>query len=390
MTKKEKGKIQSAAARSDVGKASDHQIDNSCQNRVAIKLDDGPSGYRPQTLQLFRDKQVHATLFDLGVRIDDNPKVAAFAAREGHVVLNHTYYHPHLNALFAANPQLVEDEIRAADAAMRRSGTPYTLRGVRPPFGEANTGVTQLLASNGYTVYTTSMISSIDYEPSTTASFIVDDIVSHLRPGVIFTLHDGPIDTTAGANVLAALGPIIDQARALGYCFGVLDDKGNVTADRYVSSGKAIPQITRPVSYLPLVSEGTPPDPWHPTPQPLEISASHSPAAFAPGQVGNTLTLTVQNVSAKPTDGSTITVTNEVPTGLVATSASGDGWSCAGTTTTTCTRKDVAPAHTSYPPITITVNVTATVPSSITNSPTVTGHGGNVWVDTTSDVIEIG
>ncbi|MEV4760003.1 polysaccharide deacetylase family protein [Micromonospora sp. NPDC049559] len=390
LTPAEKGKVRSAAARSQVGTASDHQVDNSCQNRVAIKLDDGPSGYRPQTLRLFRDKQVHATMFDLGVRIDDNPAVAAFAAREGHVVLNHTYWHPHLDALFDANPRLVEDEVRAADAAMRRAGSRFTLRGVRPPFGEANTGVTRTLASLGYTVYTSSMISSIDYEPTTTPDYIVNDIVGRLRPGVIFTLHDGPIDTTAGANVLAALGPIIDQARALGYCFGVLDDKGNVTADRYVSSGKAIPQITRPVSYLPLVSEGTPPAPWHPTPQPLEISASHRPDAFAPGQVGNTLTLTVRNVSAAPTDGSTITVTDQLPTGLVATSASGAGWTCTGTATRTCTRADVLPAHASYPPITVTVDVTATAPAAITNSPTVTGHGGNVWVDTTSDVIDVG
>jgi uncharacterized repeat protein (TIGR01451 family) len=390
LTAAAKGKIQSAAAGSRVGTASDHQVDNSCQNRVAIKLDDGPSRYRPQTLQLFRDKQVHASMFDLGVRIDDNPAVAAFAAREGHVVLNHTYWHPHLNALFAAKPKLVVDEVRDAEAAMQRAGTQFTLNGVRPPFGEANTGVTQLLASLGNTVYTTSLIGTIDYEPTTTPSQIENEIIDQLRPGVIFTLHDGPIDTPAGANVEAALGPIIDRARALGYCFGVLDDKGNVTADRYVSSGQAVAQITRPVSYLPLVRAGTPPDPWRPTPQPLRISASHSPDTFAPGQVGNTLTLTVQNVSDAPTDGSAITVTNQIPPGLVATSASGTGWTCTATATRTCTRTDVLPAHTSYPPITITVNVAATAPASITNSATVTGHGGNVWVDTTSDVIDVG
>jgi uncharacterized repeat protein (TIGR01451 family) len=389
LTPEEKEKVQSAAARSQVGTASDHQIDNSCANRVAIKLDDGPSVYRPQTLQLFRDKQVHASMFDNGVRIDDNPAVPAFAAREGHVVLNHTYWHPHLNALFAADPRLVTDEVRDTEAAMERAGARFTFTGVRPPFGEANAGVTQLLTSLGYTMVTTGLVGTTDYEPTNTPTQTENAIVDQLRPGVIFTLHDGPIDTPAGANTEAALGPIIDRARALGYCFGVIDDKGNVTADRYVSSGQPIPQIAGPVSYLPLVRAGTPPDPWKPIPQPLKISASHSPDTFAPGQVGNTLNLTVENVSDSPTDGSTITVTDQIPAGLVATAASGPGWACTGTGTRTCTRTDVLAPHTSYPPITITVNVASTAPASIVNSPTVTGHGGNVWVDSTSDVIDV-
>jgi hypothetical protein len=182
----------------------------------------------------------------------------------------------------------------------------------------------------------------------------------------------------------------LDQARTRGYCFGVLDNKGNVTADRYVSSGQPIPQITNPVSYLPLVSPGTPPDPWKPTPQPLKISASHSPDTFAPGQVGDSLALSVQNVSDNPTDGSTTTTTDPIPAGLEASSASGPGWACTGTATIRCTRTDVLAPHAAYPPVTITVNVASTAPASITNSPTVTGHGGNVWVDSTSDAISVG
>jgi hypothetical protein len=34
---------------------------------------------------------------------------------------------------------------------------------------------------------------------------------------------------------------IIDAARQQGYCFGVVDDKGNVVADRAVSSGEPAP-----------------------------------------------------------------------------------------------------------------------------------------------------
>jgi peptidoglycan/xylan/chitin deacetylase (PgdA/CDA1 family) len=389
----QRGKIQSAAARSQVGTANDHQVNNECDNRVAIKFDDGPSVFRPQSLQLLRDKQVHVSVFDLGTRIDDNPQVDAFQVREGHVVLNHTYFHPHLNALFAANPALVTKEVLDTEAAIQRAGVQFTFKGVRPPFSEGNTAVRQLLADQlGYTVFLGANLDSTnDWDPAQTPAQTEAETLGQLAPGEILTLHDGPIDEPfpAGANTEAALGPIIDQARARGYCFGVLDNKGNVTADRYVSSGQPIPQITNPVSYPPLVSPGTPPDPWKPTPQPLKISASHSPDIFAAGQAGDSLALTAQNVSDNPTDGSTTTITDPIPAGLEATSAAGPGWACTGTATVRCTRTDVLAPHASYPPVTITVNVASTAPASITNSPTVTGHGTSVWVDSTSDVISV-
>jgi len=55
----ERAAIHAAAVVSLVGTADDHQVDNSCANRVAFTFDDGPSYYRPRTLQHFRDKQVH-------------------------------------------------------------------------------------------------------------------------------------------------------------------------------------------------------------------------------------------------------------------------------------------------------------------------------------------
>jgi uncharacterized repeat protein (TIGR01451 family) len=390
---RQRGRILAAAARSQVGTAKDHQINNQCVNRVAIKFDDGPSFFRPQSLRLLRDKQVHVTMFDLGVRIDDNPQVEAFEVHEGHVVLNHTYFHPHLNSLFAASPALVTKEVLDTEAAIRRAGVQFTFKGVRPPYSEGNTGVRQLLADQlGYTVFLGANLDSTnDWSPDQTPAQTEAETLGQLAPGEILTLHDGPIDEPlpAGANTEAALGPIIDGARAQGYCFGVLDSKGNVTADRYVSSGQPIPQITHPVSYLPLVSPGTPPAPWKPVPQPLKISASHSPGTFAAGQAGDSLALTVRNVSGKPTDGSTTTITDPVPSGLVATSASGPGWACTGTATITCTRTDVLAAHASYPPVTITVSVAGTAPASITNSATVTGHGESVWVDSANDQISV-
>jgi uncharacterized repeat protein (TIGR01451 family) len=154
-----------------------------------------------------------------------------------------------------------------------------------------------------------------------------------------------------------------------------------------VSSGRPIAQIVNPVPYNVLVRPGTPPEPFVFVDTPLEIAADHSPDTFTRGQSG-TLTVTVSNDSDAPTDDSTVTVTDAIPAGLVATAASGDGWTCSGTTTVRCTRAQILAPRSAYPPITITVNVAADAPSLVTNAPRVVGHGA-VWQDSASDPIEV-
>jgi hypothetical protein len=140
---------------------------------------------------------------------------------------------------------------------------------------------------------------------------------------------------------------------------------------------------------VPLAYPGAPPGPWALVPQPLQLEATHSPVVFVRGATG-TITLTVANPTADATDGSTTTVTHPLPAGLTATGASGPGWTCAGTTTITCTRTDVLAPGAAFAPITIGVRVAETAPAVIATAPRVTGRSGNVWIDTTADRISTG
>lgn len=83
-----------------------------------------------------------------------------------------------------------------------------------------------------------------------------------------------------------------------------------------------------------------------------------------------------------------MTVRDLIPSGLSATAASGSDWTCTGTGTRTCTRTDALAPHSSYPPITITVNVSSSAPGTIANEPEVTGHGG-AWTGDASDTIGV-
>jgi peptidoglycan/xylan/chitin deacetylase (PgdA/CDA1 family) len=385
LTQQQENAVLSAATRSDVGKPSDHSITNYCSKRIALTFHDGPSSYRPQLLRILRDKQVHATFWDLGVRAQANPQWPRYQVHEGHVELSHAFNHVHMDEL---TPTADKFEVDHNEYVMATIGAPLTFKGIRPPFGGSNPAVQQLLLSMGY-MYSLDQVEAADWIPRKPAAHIVRDVMRKLYPGAIIGVHDGPIDTTAGAQTIKAVGQIIDQARQRGYCFGTVDHTGQVVADRYVPSGEPIPPLVNPVPYhIPLAfgSQKDIPQPWVRIPSPIHISAGHSPSHFVQGQTGDRLTLSVANVSNDLTDGNTVTVTDRIPAGLSATSAGGRGWACKGTRTVSCTRTDVLTPHSSYPPITITVNVAGNAGAVITNAPSLLGHG-EMWTDETTDRI---
>ncbi len=126
------------------------------------------------------------------------------------------------------------------------------------------------------------------------------------------------------------------------------------------------------------------------TPPPdLTVTKTHS-GNFVQGGIGATYTITVNNAGSAPTSG-TVTMVDTLPTGLTATALSGSGWTCVFLATRTCTRSTVLAASASYPAITLTVNVAANAPASVTNMVTVSGGGElNAANSTASDVTTVG
>jgi uncharacterized repeat protein (TIGR01451 family) len=113
----------------------------------------------------------------------------------------------------------------------------------------------------------------------------------------------------------------------------------------------------------------------------LVVASTHN-GDFKQGQTGATYLLTVSNIGPKATDGSTVTVSETLPPfPFTITGMSGPGWTCnPGGFPQTCTRSDVLAGNTtgtisSYPPITLTVNVSISAPPQATNSVSVSGGG---------------
>jgi peptidoglycan/xylan/chitin deacetylase (PgdA/CDA1 family) len=252
------GVIGSAGATSSAAAATARQA---CRQWMALTFDDGPSYYRTQTLRTLRAEHVPATFFDVGMRVAANPQFAGFEAREGHLVLNHTWSHPHLPTL---TPAQVDSQVLRTEAVLRKAGAPMPFRLLRPPYGDVNDAVRAELVQLGYR-YVTWDVVAVDWDVATTSDQIRDTIVQAFRPGLVILMHDGPVDSAAGAADETALPQIIDRARQLGYCFGQLNRVGKVIPAELPASHAPIPEVINPVPYLPLqpYSRGQlPPEPY--------------------------------------------------------------------------------------------------------------------------------
>ena len=232
-----------------------------CDRWMALTFDDGPSFYRTTTLRTLRRTRVPATFFDVGMRVAANPQFAGFEAREGHLVLNHTWSHPHLPALTTAQ---IDSQVLRTQEVLRRAGAPMPFRLLRPPFGDVDATVSAELARLGYRHVNWDVV-AVDWDVATTSDEIRDTIVQAFRPGLVILMHDGAVDSAAGAADEVALPQVIDRARQAGYCFGQLGPTGTVVPATLRGSHAPIPEVINAVPYLPLSATSggrVPPEPY--------------------------------------------------------------------------------------------------------------------------------
>ena len=119
------------------------------------------------------------------------------------------------------------------------------------------------------------------------------------------------------------------------------------------------------------------------------IQKTHA-SNFTQGQSGAQYSISVVNSATTSTSGQ-VTVTDTLPTGLTLTGMSDGGagvWACTVGTATCTTSQSLAPTL-GYPPITVTVNVSATAPANVINTATVSG-GGSQGPATALDSTNIG
>jgi peptidoglycan/xylan/chitin deacetylase (PgdA/CDA1 family) len=157
---------------------------------------------------------VKATFFMLGAQAQGRPKIAREVAAAGMVIGNHSYNHPDLTKLPAA--QLARQiEVAERDIA---GATGVHPKYFRPPYGASNAAVRAQLVRDGLKFVQWGVDTEDWKKPGVAA--IVSRTLSTVKPGSVILMHDGGGDRS---QTIAALPLIITQLRARGYVFVTLD-----------------------------------------------------------------------------------------------------------------------------------------------------------------------
>jgi peptidoglycan/xylan/chitin deacetylase (PgdA/CDA1 family) len=167
---------------------------------VALTYDDGPTGSTGSLLNAVRSAGVRATFFDIGSRVQGNPAAVRAERDAGMWIQNHSWSHPHMTQLTAAQ---MRSELSMTQQAIQQAAG-LTPRIFRPPFGETNGTLQSVAAQLGLLVVTWT-VDSRDWAGASTSQIV--QAAGTLQPGGVILMHDG-FQTTINAvpQIVANLG----------------------------------------------------------------------------------------------------------------------------------------------------------------------------------------
>ena len=192
--------LKTAAIRED---AADGTVEEAVHPRAALTFDDGPdSRYTPLLLDGLKERDVQASFFLLGEKIEQYPELVRRMQEEGHLVGNHTYHHVQLDKL---------NETKAREEILKTNNLIYETTGVypqymRPPFGAWKKNLE--LCVEMLPVFWT--IDTLDWKVKNTET-ILRTVEEQIEDGAIILMHD-EYDTSVEAALKVA-----DELKDKGY-----------------------------------------------------------------------------------------------------------------------------------------------------------------------------
>jgi peptidoglycan-N-acetylglucosamine deacetylase len=153
--------------------------------RVAMTFDDGPSpGVTDVILKELAQRNLIATFFMIGNKVERYASLAREVAAAGHEVANHSYTHPALNRL---SPDRVDYELQKTQEVIQHV-TGKTPLWFRPPYGAFRHEQSSIPRSKSLGVAYWSVDPRDWAKPG--VGTIVSRVSSGANPGSIILLHD--------------------------------------------------------------------------------------------------------------------------------------------------------------------------------------------------------
>jgi peptidoglycan/xylan/chitin deacetylase (PgdA/CDA1 family) len=177
---------------------------------VGLTYDDGPNAGNTNTLlNALRSNGLRATMFNTGQNAAANPGLVAAQVSAGMWVANHSYTHPHMLTLSAAQ---MSSELSRTQSAIQAAGggTPVLFR---PPYGETNATLQSAASALGLRQIIWD-VDSQDWNGASTAQIV--QAANSLNNGQIILMHDQYATTVAAVPQIAA------NLRSRGLCAGMI------------------------------------------------------------------------------------------------------------------------------------------------------------------------
>ncbi|HEY8965737.1 MAG TPA: polysaccharide deacetylase family protein, partial [Candidatus Methylacidiphilales bacterium] len=176
--------------------------------RMALTFDDGPNGkVTERVLEELRKRNILATFFQIGIRVEAEPALAKTVADAGHELGNHSLTHPQLSKL----PDDRVDYELAKTQELIQAATGRTPVWFRPPYGAFRHDQGAHAYTRGLGVALWSIDPRDWAQPG--ADKIAQTILSEARPGSISLTHD------LHAQTADALPRILDGLLEKGFEF---------------------------------------------------------------------------------------------------------------------------------------------------------------------------
>lgn len=189
------------------------------KREIALTFDDAPDDiFTPKILDILKEKEVKATFFLVGYRIEKYPDIARRIVREGHAVGNHSYNHPNFLNMQDADFQ---KQITRTDELIRSlTGSAPTI--VRPPYGNISNRQMEWLAGSKRIVVAWD-VDSLDWK-GLEAEEVASNILPNVSPGSIVLQHSGTGDGGDLSGTVHALPTVIDDLRKKGFKLVTVQD----------------------------------------------------------------------------------------------------------------------------------------------------------------------
>lgn len=180
---------------------------------VAITFDDGPSGhFTADLLDGLREREVKATFFLCGYRVEQFPTLTKRIATDGHEIGTHSDAHKFFSEM--SPTELCKDLTASMEKLEQITGQKPTL--LRPPGGIYDREALKKTTCADLPI----ILWSVDPDDwcCSCSSTIRDRVLEKVEPGDIILLHD-----MSDSSVKAAL-QVIDSLREQGYIFLTVSD----------------------------------------------------------------------------------------------------------------------------------------------------------------------